>query len=109
MQRLNTTPEGKRILARICRIGPFTEGSLTTTRKRCGNPKCRCASEGPIHQTTLLTWKEENTTHTLYIPMALKEEVARWVKQAKLLKRLSHQMSRAQRRYLVAKKKSSKP
>ncbi|MFC2171703.1 DUF6788 family protein [Acidobacteriota bacterium] len=103
-----TSDEGKRVLARIRRIKPFVEGSLTVTWKRCGNPKCRCASEGPIHETALLTWKEAGTTRTLYVPAQYRKEVEGWVKEAKLLKRLAKEMSDKQRQFLIRRKTSKK-
>ena len=93
MRRFSTSETGKAVLARIRKIRPFLEGSLTITHKRCGNPKCRCVQEGPIHETALLTWKEGKKTHTLYVPKPLRPEVAQWVEEAKQLKRLVHEMS----------------
>ncbi len=52
---------------------------MTITKKKCGNPKGRCAKQGPIHETALLTWKEGNTTKTLYVPRELRAEVAAWI------------------------------
>lgn len=100
-----TSDEGKQILKRIRKINPFVQASLSITKKRCGNPKCRCAKEGPIHEAALLTWKEGKRTHTLYVPMELRREVAKWVEEGKLLKRLIAEMSKAQREFLMSKKK----
>jgi len=95
-----TTPAGGRVLARIRAIRPFLEGSLTITAKRCGRPTCRCASEGPLHEVALLTWKEGTRTRTLYIPRALRQEVAAWVAEGKRLKQLIRRMSTAQRAFV---------
>ncbi|MFQ5904312.1 MAG: DUF6788 family protein [Candidatus Binatia bacterium] len=103
-----TSDEGKQILKRIGKINPFVQASLSITKKRCGNPKCRCSKEGPIHEAALLTWKEAKRTRTLYIPMELRREVAKWVEEGKLLKRLIAEMSKAQREFLMSKKKSNK-
>jgi len=75
-------------------------------KKRCGNPYCRCAKEGPIHEAALLTWKEGKQTQTLYVPLEFREEVARWVQEGKVLKRLIAEMSKAQREFLISKKKT---
>jgi len=101
----NTSSAGRRILARLRTVGPFLEGSLTVSTKRCGRPTCRCATEGPLHDTALLTWKEEQKTHTLYIPLAWRETVTAWVEEGKRLKQLSHAMSVAQRRFLIAQRR----
>jgi len=105
---LMTNERGKMALERLRKIKPFVQASLTITRKRCGNPRCRCAQEGPLHEVALLTWKEEKRTHTLYVPMSLRQEVETWVQEGKLLKRLVAEMSQAQREFLTSKKKSSK-
>ena len=103
-----TNERGKRALDRLRRIKPFVQASLSITKKRCGNPLCRCAQEGPLHEVALLTWKEEKRTRTLYIPMKLRQEVERWVQEGKLLKRLVTEVSQAQREFLINKKKSRK-
>jgi len=105
---LTTNERGKTALERLRKIKPFVQASLNVTKKRCGNPRCRCAQEGPIHEVSLLTWKEENRTRTLYVPIELRQEVDRWVQEGKLLKRLVAEVSRAQREFLTAKKKSRK-
>ena len=103
-----TNPAGQRILARLRTIGPFLEGSLTIGTKRCGRPTCRCATEGPLHETALLTWKEQQKTCTLYIPIALREEVAAWVAECQRLKELIHAMSAAQRAFLIAQRRRAR-
>jgi hypothetical protein len=99
-----TSRAGQRVLTRLRTIGPFLEGSLTVTTKRCGKPRCRCVDAGPIHEAAVLTWKEEGTTRTLHVPRALREDVAAWVAEGKRLKELSHQMTLAQRAFLIAQR-----
>ena len=101
-----TSQAGKRILERIRKIKPFVQASLSISTKRCGNPTCRCAREGPLHETALLTWKEKGRTRTLYIPAELRQEVSKWVEEGKLLKSLIGQMSAAQREVLITKRKT---
>lgn len=103
-----TSPQGRKILERVRRVGPFIEASLTVTRKRCGRPQCRCAEEGPIHETALLTWKDKTVTQTLYVPVEMREEVRTWVNNWKQLRRLIRQMSQAQRAFLLQQKKKAK-
>ncbi len=103
-----TNEQGKKALERLRKIKPFVQASLSLTKKRCGNPRCRCAQEGPLHEVALLTWKEENRTRTLYVPIGLRAEVERWVQEGKLLKRLVAEVSQAQREFLTSKKKSRK-
>ena len=102
---LMTNERGKKALERLRKIKPFIQASLSTTKKRCGNPQCRCAQEGPLHEVALLTWKEKARTRTLYVPMALRQEVEKWVEEGKLLKRLIAEVSQAQREFLISKKR----
>ncbi len=104
-RHLMTNMLGKQALERIRKIKPFIQASLTVTRKRCGNPGCRCAQEGPLHEVALLTWKEEKRTRTLYVPIELRQAVEKWVQEGKPLKRLVTEVSKAQREFLISKKK----
>jgi hypothetical protein len=103
-----TNERGKIALEHLRKIKPFIQASLSLTKKRCGDPRCRCVQEGPLHEVTLLTWKEQNRTHTLYVPMELRQEVERWVQEGKLLKRLVAEVSQAQREVLTSKKRNRK-
>ena len=99
-----TSEQGRKILAELRKIKPFIQGSLSLTKKKCGNPKCRCATEGPLHETALLTWKEGKKTKTIYVPNHLRNEVSTWVEEGKKLKKLMAQMSKAQRKFLLSKR-----
>ena len=103
-----TSDQGKQVLERIRKIKPFIQASFTITKKRCGNPSCRCAKEGPIHEAVVLTWKKDQKTRTMYVPIEFRQEVARWVEEGRLLKELIAEMSKAQRNFLTSKKKSAK-
>jgi len=101
-----TNSAGRKALARLARLGPFLPATLTITHSRCGNPRCRCVQEGPIHETALLTWKEGGKTRTLHVPRELRREVAQWIKEWKKLKTLIEAMGAAQRQFLQTRKKS---
>jgi hypothetical protein len=55
-----------------------------------------------------LTWKEQQKTRTLHIPIALREEVAAWVAEGQRLKELIHAMSAAQRAFLIAQRRRAR-
>ncbi|MBI4832275.1 MAG: hypothetical protein HY801_12155 [Candidatus Lindowbacteria bacterium] len=97
---MSISKQTERILDKIHAIGPFVMASLTVTKKRCSNPNCRCSQEGPIHEVALLTWKESQRTHTMYIRIDDRKEVRGWVAEGKRLKRLIKAMSEAQRKTL---------
>lgn len=103
-----TSTQGRALLIQIRRAGPLLEGSLTTTKKRCSNPKCHCREKGPIHPVTLLTWKENQKTKSIYIPNDLIDEVRTWLDETRRLKNLIKQMSAAQREFLAELKQNRK-
>jgi hypothetical protein len=103
-----TNAAGRGVLEQLAKLEPFMPASLTVTRTRCGNPRCRCAREGPIHETALLTWKEGGKTRTLHVPVELRAEVAHWIAQWRKLKRLVERMGAAQRRFLQTRKRNMK-
>lgn len=104
----DTNAKGKRVLEQIRSIGPFLPASMTVTKKKCGNPNCRCAKHGPMHETALLTWKQGNTTQTLYVPRELRAEVAAWIAQWRKLKSLIEKMGDAQKQFLKTQRKNIK-
>ena len=101
-----TNAAGRKVLERLGRLEPFLPATLTVTRTRCGNPRCRCAREGPVHETALLTWKEGRTTRTLHVPRELRREVAQWIEEWKKLKRFIDAMAAAQRQFLQTRKRN---
>ena len=103
-----TSAAGQRILARLRTIGPFLEGSLTLTTKRCGKATCRCVEAGPVHEAAVLTWKEGGTTRTLHVPIPLRDTVAAWVAEGQRLKALRHAMTVAQRAFLIAQRERAR-
>ena len=107
-KNLDTNADGRKILERLGRIGPFLPASMTITRKKCGNPNCRCATQGALHETALLTWKEGNVTRTLHIPRDMRDEVAQWIAEWKKLKVLIEKMGGAQKRFLKTRRRNIK-
>jgi len=108
--KLLTNSQGRRTLEAVRKIRPFLPASLTLTLHTCGNPRCRCAKEGPIHETALLTWKEEgNRTRSLSVPRELRPVVQQWIAEWKQLKKLIADMGDAQRACLQTLKKNRRP
>ena len=72
---------GKRLRRMLVALGkkqPFIVGSLVKIQRRCGNPNCRCAREGPKHAAYLLTTKVNGKTRAIYVPVDMVEEVRQW-------------------------------
>ncbi len=53
----------------------LVRGALTTFRRRCGKPSCRCAAGEP-HESPALTWTEDGRSKTLTLSAAEAAEVA---------------------------------
>lgn len=51
------------------------QGTLTTFRRRCGTPTCRCAAGQP-HESPALTFTENGRTKTLTLTAAEAAEVS---------------------------------
>ncbi len=86
------------LLKRLGQVGPFVAASLVSVPRRCGNPRCRCAS-GEGHPSWRLTYKgKEQKTVTVHVPAAMVEEVRQWVGNYRAFKKLAAEISDAQLR-----------
>lgn len=56
-------------------------GSLIRLARRCGNPKCRCATQGQKHESWCLGASVKGRTRMKHIPKESEETVQRWVAQ----------------------------
>jgi hypothetical protein len=74
-------------LRKLAGLRPFVAASLVEVKRRCGNPRCRCA-RGQPHRAHVLTRKVEGRTETVHVAKDRLEEVRRWVEEYKRLKRL---------------------
>ena len=83
-------------LKKLAGFGPMVDGSLVVVRRRCGNPRCRCA-RGQKHPAHYLTRKVGRKTHSLYIPVALVEDVRQWNSEHRRLKQLVAEICERQR------------
>ena len=106
IRKKQTSEQGKYILSCVRKIKPFIFGSLNVTYKKCGKPTCRCATEGELHETTILTWKVGKKTHSLYVPKHLRVEVQKWIEEGMKLKKLIKEMSEAQQTFLKSRRKN---
>ena len=43
-------------------------GTVVTQRRRCGKANCRCMSEGPVHESVVLSYSEHSRTHVVMLP-----------------------------------------
>lgn len=73
--------------ARLSPKSPTLAGTLSRIAKRCGQPSCRC-NRGQPHTAWQLTYKVQQKTRTVYIPLALVDQVQAWVQEHKRIKNL---------------------
>jgi hypothetical protein len=88
-------------LKKLADFGPMIDGSLVVVRRRCGNPRCRCA-RGEKHPAHYLTRKAGRKTHSLYIPVGLVEDIRRWNQEHRRLKRLVAEICERQRKVVAS-------
>ena len=84
----DTSPAGRRIRRACAPSGPLLKLAHRQHQAvwAAHLPVC---DGGAAAETAVLTWKEEQKTHTLYIPIAWRETVSAWVEEGKRLKALS--------------------
>jgi hypothetical protein len=90
MSRFETRRDAK--LRRLRELGPMVAASLCRRMVTCGNPRCKCAG-GDKHESWCLTYKVKGRTRTVHVPMAMLEEVDKWVTEHKKAKTLLAQIS----------------
>jgi len=75
-------------LRRLASVGPFVAASLCRVNRRCGNPRCKCASGSPHHAYLLCFKAQGQKSRSVHVPKALLPEVRRWVQEYKLVRKL---------------------
>ena len=92
MSRLEVRRDAK--LKQLATAKPFVAASLCQVKRRCGNPRCRCA-QGQPHRAHVLTRKVRGKTRTLHIPKEFLPEVRAWAEEYARVKRLVAEVSEA--------------
>lgn len=94
----------KMLIRSLSQVGPIVEGTLSTVRRICGTPGCRCRTNpAKKHPAMFLTWKENQKTQTLYIPVAHLKEAELWSKNYKRLKKRIRKVSDFHKKLLRSK------
>lgn len=89
----------KKMLRELAKVGPFIEGSLTTVLRICGKKGCAC-ERGKKHPAMFFTWKEDQVTQTLYVPVARQNLARECCKNYKKLKKMLRKLSDLQKKLL---------
>lgn len=84
--RIRRMLEGR--LKQLAPRGPVLPASLVYYERTCGNPTCHCLAGGPKHRSQHVTFKENNKTRSVYVPLDLIADVSSWIDEHRRLKRL---------------------
>jgi hypothetical protein len=93
--------QGQRFIRQIPSLGPWIEGTLVSTSRRCGKKDCACHQGGPKHPVLYLTWKKEGKTRSLCVPKNLQGEAKTWGENYKKLKQLIRKVTLIQRQVIA--------
>lgn len=88
----NYLEKRKILLDQIVNLGPFIEGSLSRSERCCGSTGCVC-HRGKKHQVMYFTWKEDQVTKSVYVPVAKWDHAEECNKNYKKLKILIAKLS----------------
>lgn len=79
------------LLQQVLRPSPMIGGSLYQMRRRCGNPRCKCA-RGDLHASWYLSRRQQGRTKLTYIgrivPDWLAKRIGRYQRHQKILARI---------------------
>jgi uncharacterized protein DUF6788 len=85
------------LLKRLRKVGPILSGSLVLMARTCGNVQhCHCRT-GRKHVNTYLSYKVDQKTRMVYIPVDLEDDVRLWSAEYRKLKDLMGRLSEIQR------------
>lgn len=78
----------RNLLRQVLRPFPMVSGSLFQMRRRCGNPRCKCA-RGELHASWYLSRRQEGKTKLTYLGRVvqdwLQKRVGRYQRHQKRL------------------------
>ena len=80
-------------LAKLVYGGNFIRANAVTMKRVCGNPRCRCATQGKKHISLYLCRKQDSKTKMTYVPVKLEEEVKKKIDNYHKIKDLLEKIS----------------
>ena len=87
--------EAERRLALARRLAAcplLIKATLVVNRRKCGNPKCRCA-EGRLHESLAFTFKDHGRSVLAHVPKSLEGDARKAEKDYKTLKKAVEALS----------------
>ena len=73
--------------------GRFMSGSLIQKRWKCAKPDCICNRTGKLHTGYAVTSKVKGKTKSVYVPVAMVEEVKGWIKEYKRVQKVMKEIN----------------
>ena len=71
----------------------LVHGSMIRMARRCGNPRCRCATQDQKHVSWYLGVTEKRKTRMKHLPKGAEAKARRWVEQYQRARALLEQIS----------------
>jgi len=71
----------------------LVHGSMIRMARRCGNPRCRCATQNQKHVSWYLGVTEKRKTRMKHLPKSAEAKARRWVEQYQKARALLEQSS----------------
>jgi len=68
-------------------------GSLVTMARVCGNPRCKCATEGQKHVSLYLSIRDGKKRKMICIPKKWEDTITQWVENYKQANELMAEIS----------------
>jgi hypothetical protein len=79
-------------LSKMPRLEESIKGSLVIMSRFCGKPNCRC-KKGQKHKSVYLSQSHKSRTRMIYIPQAIVEKIAMYIKNYLKAKKILNTVS----------------
>ena len=86
----------RKLLSRLTKLlhtEGIIRGTLAVRERTCGNPNCRCVTEGKKHPGLYLVVSQEGMYRQIYVPKAFEEIVRQWVENYAEVRALLEEIS----------------
>jgi len=93
-------------LAKLVYSGSYIRANAVTMKRVCGNPGCRCATQGKKHISLYLCRKQDKKTKMTYVPAKLEEDVKKKIDNYHKIKDLLEKVSQLNYKKLKLDKES---
>jgi len=80
-------------LTRLVSSKRFLCGSLVTMSRKCGNPRCRCETQGLKHLSLYLSIRDGKKRKMIFIPKKWEKTITQWVENYRHINELMADIS----------------